>query len=106
MKTTTTNSPRWLPGDGATICRYADRTACTVVRVAFSGHTLFLRPDRARLEDWAPEFVANHAQRYVYEADPEAPVYKATRRKDGRFRTVIGGELIIPGRHQFHDYNV
>jgi hypothetical protein len=105
----------WNPiaGDGATICHFSDRTACTVVRVTPSGHTLYLQSDTATLDDWEPEFIPggfaghcvnNHGQRYTYEADPTAPLIRATRRKDGRFRTT-NGQTVIPGRHQLHDYN-
>jgi hypothetical protein len=48
--------------------------------------------------------VNNEEQRYTYEADPTAPLHRATRRKDGHFRTT-NGERVIPGRHHFHDYN-
>ncbi len=46
----------------------------------------------------------NHEQRYTYDADPTAPLHRASLRKDGRYRTTRG-EQVVPGRHQFHDYN-
>ena len=115
MKDTAMDTPEWNPitGDGATICHHSDRTACTVVRVTPGGNTLYLQPDIARLDGWKPEIIPggfdghcvnNHEQRYTYEADPTAPLHRATRRKDGRFRTT-NGERVIPGRHHFHDYN-
>jgi hypothetical protein len=109
------SAPLWNPsaGDGATICRFSDRTACTVVRVTPSGHTLYLQPDTATLDGWKPKIIPggfsghcvnNEEQRYTYEANPNAPFHRATRRKDGRFRT-SQGESVIPGRNHFHDYN-
>jgi hypothetical protein len=109
------SAPAWNPivGDGATICHYSDRTACTVVRVSPSGKTLYLQPDIATLDGWKPEIlpggfaghcVNNHEQRYTYEADLTAPLHRASLRKDGRYRTT-SGEKVVPGRHHFHDYN-
>ena len=44
----------WTPkvGDGATVCHYSDRTACTVIKVSPSGKTIHLREDVATLDDW------------------------------------------------------
>ena len=105
----------WTPtvGDGATICHFSDRTACTVVRVSPSGKTLCLQPDTATLDGWKPEIfpggfaghcVNNHEQAYTYQPDPGASLHRASLRKDGRYRTTRG-ETVVPGRHQFHDYN-
>jgi hypothetical protein len=105
----------WNPivGHGATICHYSDRTACTVVRVSPSGKTLYLQSDKAVLDGWKPEFltggfaghcVNNHEQRYAYQPSPDGHVFRASLRKDGRFRT-NNGEPVVPGRHHFHDYN-
>ena len=115
MKTTAMNDKPWNPiaGDGATICHHSDRVACTVARVTPSGNTLYLQPDIATPDGWRPEFIPggfaghcvnNDSQSYTYEADPAAPLYRATRRKDGRFRT-SNGEPVIPGRHHFRDHN-
>ena len=109
------NTPKWKPkvGDGATICHNSDRTACTVVRITPSGHTLYLQPDTATPDDWKPEIIPggfaghcvnNDSQRYTYAPDPVAPIHRATRRKDGHFRT-SNSARVIPGRHHFHDYN-
>jgi hypothetical protein len=105
----------WTPtvGDGATICHFSDRTACTVVRVSPSGKTLYLQPDTATLDGWKPEIlpggfaghcVNNHEQAYTYQPDPGAPLHRAGLRKDGRYRTTRG-ERVVPGRSHFHDYN-
>ena len=105
----------WRPtvGDGATICHFSDRTACTVARVSTSGKTLYLQPDIATLDGWKPEIlpggfaghcVNNHEQAYTYQPDPGASLHRASLRKDGRYRTTRG-EPVVPGRHHFHDYN-
>jgi hypothetical protein len=48
--------------------------------------------------------VNNTEQRYVYQSNPQGVIHRASRRKDGWFRTT-NGEPVIPGRRQFHDYN-
>ena len=109
------SQPEWTPqpSDGATICHFTDRTACTVVRVSTSGITIWIQPDIATLDDWKPEIIpggfAGHCvnnadQRYAYLPDPGGTIHSARLRKDGRYRTP-GGERVIPGRHHFHDYN-
>jgi hypothetical protein len=109
------SAPDWNPtvGDGATICHYSDRTACTVIRISPSGKTVWMQQDTAVLDDWKPEFIPggfaghcvnNSEQRYAYESNPDGLVHRASLRKDGWFRTT-NGERVIPGRHQFHDYN-
>lgn len=106
--------PTWPSiGQGATICHYTDRTACTIVAVSKSGKTISIQPDNAELDNWKPEMIAggfvghctnNGAQRYRYSLNPEAPVWKARLRKNGTYQTT-NGERLIKGRHQFHDYN-
>jgi hypothetical protein len=109
------SAPDWTPtvGCGATVCHYSDRTACTVIRVSPSGKTIWMQEDTAVLDDWKPEFdaggfaghcVNNTEQTYKYSPNPDGPVHRASRRKDGWFRTT-NGEPVIPGRRHFHDYN-
>ena len=109
------SAPDWTPavGGGATVCHYSDRTACTVIRISPSGKTLWMQEDTAVLDDWKPEFVAggfgghcvnNTEQTYQYSPNPDGATHRASHRKDGGFRTT-NGELVIPGRRQFHDYN-
>ena len=109
-----TNATPWpAVGQGATICHYSDRTACTIVAVSKSGKTISLQTDHAKLDNWKPEMIPggfaahctnNHSQRYRSLPNPDAPVWKARLCKDGKFRTP-NRERVIPGRHHFHDYN-
>ena len=46
----------------------------------------------------------NAEQRYVYQANSQGVIHRASLRKDGKFRAT-NGEPVIPGRHHFHDYN-
>mgnify|MGYP000952043736 FL=1 len=109
------SAPDWKPvvGDGATIRHYSDRTACTVIRISPSGKTIWTREAIATLDDWKPEIVPggfaghcvnNAEQTYQYSPNPDGAVHRASRRKDGWFRTT-NGEPVILGRHHFHDYN-
>ncbi len=108
-------APDWIPtlGGGATVCHYSDRTACTVIRISPSGKTIWVQEDTAALDGWKPEFIPggfvghcvnNSGQTYKYSPNPEGVVHRASRRKDGRFRTT-NGQAVVPGRHHFHDYN-
>ena len=90
-----------------------DSNEHTVVRVSPSGKTIWIQEDTAVLDGWKAEFVAggfaghcsnNNEQTYKYSPNPDGHVHRASRRKDGWFRTT-NGEPVIPGRHQFHDYN-
>ena len=80
---------------------------------SYAGKTVWMQEDTAALDDWKPEFIpggfASHCvnnteQIYQYSPNPEGAVHRASRRKDGWFRTT-NGEPVIPGRRQFHDYN-
>jgi len=109
------SAPQWTPavGDGVTVCHYSDRTACTVIRISPSGKTVWMQEDTAVLDDWKPEFISggfsghcvnNIEQRYAYQLNPQGVIHRASKRKDGKFRTT-NGEPVIPCRHHFHDYN-
>ena len=110
---TTTAAPWPAIGQGATICHWSDRTACTIIAVSKSGKTISLQADHGELDEWKPQMIPggfaahcanNHEQRYRYRHKPDAPIWEARLRKSGAYRTV-NGERVVPGRHQFHDYN-
>ena len=46
----------------------------------------------------------NAEQRYAYQPNSQGVIYRASLRKDGKFRTT-NGEAVTPGRYHFHDYN-
>ena len=112
------NPPR--VGDGATILRYSDQHACTIVYVSPSGKTIGLRRDKATLLNsvrskepdalqFTPGGFCGHTsgvQRYTYEADRTAPEVRATLRKDGKFRLSGGKARVVIGKRDEHyDYN-
>lgn len=101
-------------GDGATICHYTDRTACTVVKVSPSGKTIWLQADEVTLqENWKPDIIPggfsghcvnNSDQVYNYKPNTNAAMSRATIRQNGKMTTSFN-ERVITGRHHFYDYN-
>ena len=99
-------------GDGATVCYYSDRDAYTIVKR--TKETLTLQRDKAVLSDeFHPVFVPGgfagtvinqHEQRYTYEPDPDGSTVTAhwSEKKVGYY---WHGIRVIPGRHEFYDYN-
>ena len=99
-------------GDGVTICLWSDRHACTVIRK--TAKTLVIRQDKATLSpDWKPEFIPGgfsaHCvnqgkQTWTYEPDEKGSIYVAywSEKKAGYYSK---GLHVIPGRHEFYDYN-
>ena len=100
-------------GDGATICYWSDREACTIIKVTKS--TVTVRRDKAKLDpDFKPEFIPGgfsaHCtnqgeQTYTYEPDPDGHVTTFHwSKKFGTYGTP-GNLRLIRGRHEFYDYN-
>lgn len=99
-------------GDGATVCYWTDRHACTIVKR--TPKTLTLRRCKATLsDDFKPDFVVggfiahctnNGAQKWEYEEDEDGEIYKAhwSEKKKSFF---VHGLRVVSGRHEFYDYN-
>ena len=102
-------------GDGATLCLYTDREACTVI--AKTKTTITLQRDKATLDkgfkpDWVVGGFSAHCtnqdeQKWTYERDPNGEITKCYwSERLGRYTT--GGDQsvrVMPGRHEFYDYN-
>ena len=100
-------------GDGATICLYTDKEACTIIKV--TKKTITVRRDKATLDpSFKPEFIpggfAAHCtnqneQKYTYEPDPNGAV--STFHWSDKYQTYgqPGNLKLIKGRHEFYDYN-
>ena len=99
-------------GDGATVCYWSDREAYTIIKR--TPQTLTLRRCKATLKpEFKPEFVRGgfcgtvinqNEQDYDYSEDENGSVITAHwSNKFGRFRW--NSMNIIPGRHEFYDYN-
>lgn len=100
-------------GEGATICLWSDREACTIIKVTKS--TITVRRDKATLDpEFKPEFIPGgfcahctnqYEQTYSYEPDPDGAVHTFYwSRKFGTYGTP-GHLRLIRGRHEFYDYN-
>lgn len=99
-------------GDGMTLCLWSDRHAYTVIKKTKT--TVTLRRCKATLNpNWKPEWIpggfAAHCtnqneQTYTYEEDPQGEVITAhwSEKKSGYYHK---GCHVIPGRHEFYDYN-
>lgn len=102
-------------GDGATLCLYSDRYACTVI--SKTAKTITVQRDKATLDpNFKPEFISGgfavhcinqEDQRWTYDRDPNGEITRCFwSEKLGRYTT--GGDQsvrISPGRHEFYDYN-
>lgn len=99
-------------GDGATVVYWTDRHAYTIIKR--TANTLTLRRCKAILSpDFKPDFIPGgfcgtvinqDEQSYTYEEDEKGRVVKAywsDKYKCFRF----GGLRVVPGRHEFYDYN-
>jgi hypothetical protein len=101
-------------GDGATLCGWSDRTACTVI--ARTPHTMTIQEDTATLLNGMgsgekdalvmhPGGFAGHVegtQRYSYAADPKGHEHVARLTKRG---WTVNGSRVAAGRNHHHDYN-
>lgn len=114
--TSTTQTPNI--GDGATVYRWSDRQAYTVVKVGKNGKTAYIQRDRATLlngvnsgeADALVCHVAGHVegrQRYTYEADPNGQTVRVSLRSNGQWRTAgPHGQIVEFGvRAEFVDFN-
>jgi hypothetical protein len=90
-------------GMGATICHWSDRTPATVIDMTASGKTITLQADKYTRTD---DNGMSEDQSYEYERDPNGTIYRATLRKDGRYRLVGSKEQVSLGsRRKYHDYS-
>lgn len=105
-------TPPLAAGDGATLRRGTDGHACTVIAASASGRTITLQRDKATRDPaWKPDThpggflghtVNNSEQRWTYEPDPDGVTFKARVTRRG---WSANGTPVVPGRHEFYDYN-
>lgn len=99
-------------GDGASVCYWTDKEAYTIIK--HTAKTLTMRRCKATRDPaFVPEIIPggfvghvvnNNEQTYTYEEDPDGQVIVAhwSEKKHGFY---WHGLHIIPGRHEFYDYN-
>lgn len=126
MNTTTNQAAVAVPaivpvvGMGATICGYSDRMACTIIAVSKSGRTITIQRDTATLlngvdskaEDaleFSPGGFVGHTsgtQRYEYKRDEKGSTYRASIRKDGKWRLAsCTSRVLLDMRDEHYDFN-
>lgn len=99
-------------GDGATVHLWSDSEAYTIIKR--TAKTLTLRRCKAVLADgWKPEWISGgfsaictniESQRWKYEEDENGRIVKAYWSDTYGFR-VNGSLRVMPGRHEYYDYN-
>jgi len=93
-------------GMGATILRWTDRAAATIVEVSPSGKSLKVKCDRSIRTD---NLGMTDAQSYRYEQIEDIGAITYTLRKNGRWvrqgDTMNGESLAIGVRDTYHDYS-
>lgn len=90
-------------GTGATLLRWTDRQAATVIAVSRSGHEVMVQHDKATRTD---SNGMSDAQSYEFERDLNGRTEKYTRRKDGTYREAGGnGRALFGHRAHYHDYS-
>ena len=86
-------------GDGATITRWTDRSAGTIIRITKC--TIVVREDKAERTD---KNGMSEVQEYAYTPDPEGRTYTFRKTKRG-WRCVEGHGLGIGYRKAYHDFS-
>ena len=100
-------------GDGATICLWSDREAYTIIKRSLKSLTL-RRCKAIKSPNFKPEWVPGgfsaicvnqNEQEWTYEEDEKGAIVKVYwSEKYKRFRD--GTCRVMPGRHEFYDYNM
>ena len=100
-------------GEGATILKWSDRTACTIIKV--TPKTVWVQEDKSTLDpEWKPEWLvggfAGHcvnqaSQQWIYERDPDGQVHKFRWSEKYQMFGKPNEYRLIEGRHHFYDYN-
>jgi hypothetical protein len=94
-------------GDAATIIRWTDRVAATVIAVSANGKTVQVQCDHARRID---DNGMSECQQYEYTRDPGGAIGVFTKRKTGGWvaqgATIkTGSGLLIGHRDHFYDFS-
>lgn len=94
------NQPEPKVGDGATITRWSDRSAGTIIKITKC--TITVQEDKATRIDTNG---MSEQQEYSYERDTEGSVYVFRKNKRGQWRSSCGKGLGIGYRKAYYDYS-
>jgi hypothetical protein len=119
--TITKQATQFEVGDGATVVKYSDRNAGTIVeasakKVVWQRDTATLLNGPQSGEDdalvFSPGGFVGHTsgtQRYEYAPDPDGVTRVFTLRKNGRWvqagEPMTGGPKLVAGRSEYYDFN-
>lgn len=88
-------------GMGCTECLFTDSHACTITKISPSGKTIWYRRDKAKIIEGS---AFDGSAEYAYSFDEDGHDYKATLRKDGRYRaTGTDYYIALNCRHEYYD---
>ena len=93
------NQPRAKVGDGATICMWTDRKACTIVKVTSS--QIHVQEDISTRSD---NNGMSENQHYDYMPNTRAPVIIFRKCSRG-YKSNQGSFLHVGSRNSYHDYS-
>jgi len=105
MQDSSSNKPEPEPeiGEGATVSVGSDSYPYTIIDISDSGKTITLREDRVERTD---RNGMSEIQEYNYFRDPNGKVVKATKRKNGSWKTTKDNCLVSIGiRRRYYDFS-
>lgn len=106
-------------GMGITVCGWSDRNAGTIVRVSPSGKTIWAQldnqellnginsgePDALKMDPGGFVGHVSGQQRWKCTPNPAASIGQIRRRKDGSWKDVGGGRVLVGVRNPHYDFN-
>ena len=88
-------------GMGCTECLFSDSHACTITKISPSGKTIWYRRDEAKIIEGS---AFDGSAKYEYSFNENGYDYKATLRKDGKYRaTGTDSYIVLNCRHEYYD---
>jgi hypothetical protein len=92
-----------LIGEGATVSIGSDSYPYTIIDVSESGKTIYLREDKVERTD---SNGMSEIQEYKYSPNLEGQEIKATKRKNGAWKTTGDNRLVSIGvRRRYYDFS-
>jgi hypothetical protein len=103
------NSKQKTPevGDGATVCKWTDREAGTIIKVNLTKEgkikSVIWQKDKAKRSDKNGQ---SEVQSYEYSKDPKAETFEFFLQKNGQYKSPCQGTYLAIGiRNEYYDYS-